>query len=67
MKIEEELEKKLREIIPEDECNWHLRDSHWIPEIIELFKSYICLLISTQNIKKGAKDGKGNRFNEQEE
>jgi len=35
------LKKKLEDIIPEDECNYHLRDTHWIPEITELIKSEI--------------------------
>ncbi|RLI67658.1 hypothetical protein DRO91_09945 [Candidatus Heimdallarchaeota archaeon] len=45
MAMERELTSKLREIIPDDECNTHLRDNHWIPEIISLFRSYARSLI----------------------
>lgn len=34
------LEKEIREIIPDGECNEHLRDTHWIPELIKLFRAY---------------------------
>jgi len=47
----EELEEKLREIIPNEECNYHLRDYHWIPEIIELFKSFARSLIPPEKDK----------------
>jgi len=29
----------LKKIIPDDECNVHLRDNHWIPEIKQRIKS----------------------------
>jgi len=31
--------EELKKIIPDDECNVHLRDNHWIPEIKQHIKS----------------------------
>jgi len=31
--------EELKEIIPDDECNPHIRDNHWIPEIKQRIKS----------------------------
>ena len=31
--------KEIKEIIPDDECNPHIRDNHWIPEIKQRIKS----------------------------
>jgi len=46
MNIEEELKK----IILDDECNVHIRDMHWIPWLIDFFKSYTrSLVLSLEN------------------
>jgi len=46
------IEKELKKIISDDECNVHIRDTHWIPEIIILFKSYARLLVPERQSSK---------------